>query len=34
MEFLFKLLPVLAVVVLVVVIALVGYVKAPPIPHI
>ena len=30
MEFLFKLLPVLAVVVLVVVIALVGYVKAPP----
>ena len=30
MEFLFKLLPVLAVVVLVVVIALIGYVKAPP----
>ena len=30
MEFLFKLLPVLAIVVLVVVIALVGYVKAPP----
>ena len=30
MEFLFKLLPVLAVVVVVVVIALVGYVKAPP----
>ena len=30
MDFLFKLVPVLAVVVLVVVIALVGYVKAPP----
>ena len=30
MEFLFKLLPVLVVVVFVVVIALVGYVKAPP----
>ena len=30
MEFLFKILPVLAIVVLVVVIALVGYVKAPP----
>ena len=30
MEFLFKLLPVLAVVVLVIVIALIGYVKAPP----
>ena len=30
MEFLFKLLPVLGVVLLVVVIALIGYVKAPP----
>ena len=30
MEFLFKILPILAIVVLVVVIALVGYVKAPP----
>jgi len=30
MDFLFKLVPVLAVVVFVVVIALIGYVKAPP----